>query len=327
MGNLIKKQHLGVIDIGSNAIRMAIALLDENGQVRILHRWRTRLRLGKDVFRSKKILEESSERLLRIIQRFSQDIQKYPETKLEAVATSAMRDATNREEIQNRVYHETGVHIDVLTGKQEAKYLFDAIQFLVPLKEKNIVVADLGGGSLEVSLIHDHTLIYQKSLDYGTLRMLSSKDDEKDIRNRLKPLAKKLSTSPRDFSQGSSHLLLTGGNAKVLGQIVSKSVSPHLINSSSQIQISWNEFLQISKKIQKETLRERMEHWQLHQQQAEVLIPAINIFQVVGQSLNSFKISFPQISLKEAIILHLACSFINPSSISFKPTDSPITEI
>ncbi|MEP7234930.1 MAG: Ppx/GppA phosphatase family protein [Ignavibacteriota bacterium] len=174
----------GVIDIGTNTCLLVIAESDECGSMRILADLHAIARLGAGVDATKQIQPESYQRLKKILTKHAQSLSEFGLESVTAIATSAMRDAANREEIIASAQRDTGIRIEVISGDDESFWSYRGALCGIPPDELSgeIAALDIGGGSTELS--HGKDGIYRggNSIDIGAVRIkercLSKNDPE-----------------------------------------------------------------------------------------------------------------------------------------------------
>lgn len=162
------------VDIGTNSVLLLVAET-ENGTVIPLEELQRVPRLGKGVDQNRSLSEESMQRVLDVLREYHQYLRKqYPGTEKETVvtATSAVRDAENRDQFIKRVKDETGWTIRLLSGDEEAVTTFKgALSVLEPFNAgEHVAVLDIGGGSTEIAIGTTDGLSHYISLDMGSVR-------------------------------------------------------------------------------------------------------------------------------------------------------------
>ena len=157
------------IDIGTNTIRLLIADLEKNGEVkRVLHRMKI-TRLGENIVKGGEILPDPIERSIDVLKGYSSLIKKYNTKEAFAVATSVFREANNSDEFLKRAYKSTGLEIRVISGMEEARICFlGIVSALNGLSDKTLVI-DVGGGSTELLIAEGTSPIMAHSLDLGAV--------------------------------------------------------------------------------------------------------------------------------------------------------------
>jgi exopolyphosphatase/guanosine-5'-triphosphate,3'-diphosphate pyrophosphatase len=164
--------RIATIDIGTNTALLLIADLDFTAQtIHTIYNHQEIIRLGKGVDKDRRINAEAIERLLRCLNLYRGFIQQYGVQQVRAVATSAVRDALNRDEVLHLVKAQTGIEIELLSGDTEAELTFQgAITGWQNLHEPFLVI-DIGGGSTELILGESNGIRDKVSLDVGSVRL------------------------------------------------------------------------------------------------------------------------------------------------------------
>ena len=171
-----------IVDLGSNAIRFLAACVDQHGHLKVLHRDRSPIRIGDAVFSNGKVGDETQQ-IIDAIQHFQHlgmNVTKEitnPKVYWRAVATSALREADDRDEVIQSVQEETQIKINILSGKQEAQLALRSVSEAQPLPGP-FLVADLGGGSLELILGQDNQMLRCSSFQLGAVRWQHALDSD-----------------------------------------------------------------------------------------------------------------------------------------------------
>ncbi|HNI11174.1 MAG TPA: Ppx/GppA phosphatase family protein [bacterium] len=160
------------IDIGTNTVLLLIAEADSSGHLHTLFEKQRIIRLGKNVDAQKNIAHEGMDKLTHVLTEYLQDAANHQTAKIVIGATSAMRDAANKETILNEIYHRTGQRIQILTGDEEAQWTFQGgCLALPPLTRHPILLIDIGGGGTEFVVGSASDMTFKKSLNIGAVRM------------------------------------------------------------------------------------------------------------------------------------------------------------
>lgn len=142
--------RLAAIDIGSNSVRLIVAEAVRGGNYRILDEEREPTRLGRSVGRDGNLDAESMEQTLAALNTFQQIAAGFQAESLRVIATCAIREAGNGPAFCQRIREEVGLEVEVISGEQEGRYAFSSVQHAFDLSGKNVIVADIGGGSTEI---------------------------------------------------------------------------------------------------------------------------------------------------------------------------------
>ena len=280
------------IDIGTNAARLLIGevLVNESGlQIQKLGYYRSPLRLGADVFGKGKIGATKLKQFIQTMQAFQLLASAHQVTELRAVATSAMREASNNKKVAKEIFQATGLQIEVISGEEEAKLIFSAFELLHLGQKTQYIVVDVGGGSTEISVFEDGQRRASKSFELGTLRILNQKIDSNiwsDFTTWIQTHAK----------VNEPHLVFgTGGNInRALKMIPNK-----------KDKISRKDLLQLHSQLASLSIGQRIEQFQLKADRADVIVPALEIYIAALAALEQDQIVVPKIGLADGILLEL----------------------
>lgn len=158
---------LAVIDLGSNSIRLRVEGLAKDGQHQMLTYEKRYIRLSENMGPAKKLQEKPIQRAIEALKEFRQIIDSYRPVQLIAVATAAVRQASNQRAFLQRVVDETGIKLNVISGRREA-YL-DYVGVTRTLNLQNGLIVDTGGGSTELILVDDGAAEETISIPMGSV--------------------------------------------------------------------------------------------------------------------------------------------------------------
>lgn len=285
--------NMADIDIGSNGARLLIKNFfreDGRGEPKItcVMYMRVPLRLGKDVFTLGKISKERQEKMLYMLKAFKQIMKLNDVVTYRACATSAMRDAENGEKVLKYLRKETGIKVEVIKGQEEALLLCNNIVENTDSARGDFAYIDVGGGSTEISLLHNGTLVHSRSYNIGTLRMLSGKVSQAAI-NELKT---DLSLYAKEIPD--IHVIGSGGNINKLFKLAHSKKDPK--------EILVSEIKQISENLKALSIEERIAQYGLKPDRADVILPAAEIYVTAAEALGCSSIMVPNISLADSIV-------------------------
>jgi len=213
----------GVVDMGSNAIRLQIVEMRGDGNWDVLESHRESVRLGRDVFLTGSIPETAQSATLEVFERFAETCREYAVKHVRAIATSATREAQNGDSLVERIERETGVRVEIISGTEEAYLLKEAVASVVDLDNGRSILVDVGGGSVEVVLVEEGQILSADSYQVGALRLLhamthdpehDSPDSMQLMRHYLGNLDRRL--RDRFGSEPIDRYIATGGNIESL---------------------------------------------------------------------------------------------------------------
>lgn len=164
-------KRLAGIDIGTLTCRLLIADLPANNRLNELCSERRILRLGEGVDHSKRLKREAVDRVIQCLKDWRATVERYRVDAQVAVATSAVRDAANKQEFLNRVISEAGLEVEILSGEEEARRTMLGIRSGLPEDIKDVLALDIGGGSTEFILARQGQPPVVDSIDIGVVRL------------------------------------------------------------------------------------------------------------------------------------------------------------
>lgn len=285
---------LAAIDIGSNAARLLITEVIKDDKKKVMFNKvslvRVPLRLGFDVFETGKISDKKINLFLETMKAFIHLINAFEIEHYMACATSAMREANNATEITQIIKKETGIKIHVISGSEEASYVFENHIAENLDKNKSYLYIDVGGGSTELTFYSKNRMVFKHSFDIGTIRLLKNKVSEEHW-NDLKEFIKKRT---KNFGQVTA--IGSGGNINKI-----YSLSNRKDNKALPIQLLQNFY----KNIGSLSLEKRMAIYNLKDDRADVIIPALQIYINVMKWAEADEILVPKIGLVDGMVQHL----------------------
>ena len=171
MSDSSRMMRLAGVDIGTLTCRLLIADLSPDGRLKEVQSDRRILRLGEGVDQTKQLSGSAIDRVLQCLKEWREMITAYSVDAAAAVATSAVRDAVNRDEFLDRVKRETGFEIEILTGNEEAHRTLLGIRSGLPAGVSDMLALDIGGGSTEFILDRPGQAPIVRSIDIGVVRL------------------------------------------------------------------------------------------------------------------------------------------------------------
>ena len=283
---------LAAIDIGSNAARLLITEVIEKEDVSFnkLNLFRIPLRLGFDVFETGMISAEKTDMLIQTLKAFRHLINAYEVSAIKACATSAMRDAKNADKILSLVKKDTGLEIEIISGESEANIIYENHIAENMDKDHSYMYIDVGGGSTEVSIFGNGKLSFKKSFNIGTIRMLKKlvSDNEWDF---MKDEIKQATRTHKDIVAIGS-----GGNINKIFSMSKKKDGKTL-----NIELLRDYY----KELNAFSIEDRITYYNLREDRADVIVPALQIYINVMRWAGSEEIYVPKIGLADGLIHHL----------------------
>ena len=268
-------QRIAAIDIGSNAIKFKQFRIRTSKNLYPLELdtfKRIDLRLGKDVFETNRISEESEKRLIQELKNLSKQVKKRNVEWAGICATSATRNALNGSEVCSKIEEVCETSVKILSGRQEAYYLRDANTRKIENLKKPIYV-DVGGGSTEIYMRNSSKELYE-SFDLGAVRIMKGKDSTKEW-EKLKTFLGVVKENNADALVG------IGGNIRRIFKILG-------LQKYSPLELK--KFEEIRNNLSNMPIIERINQYGLAEDRADVIVPASDIFSYILEHSNIKKL-------------------------------------
>jgi exopolyphosphatase/guanosine-5'-triphosphate,3'-diphosphate pyrophosphatase len=165
------KNRLAIIDMGTNTFHLLIAENEGMG-FNIIFRDRLSVKIGMGGINDSIITDSAVHRALLAMQSFANIIQKHQVEHVYAFGTSAMRNATNGKHVVDRIYEVTGIRINVITGDEEAAFIYEGVRAALGLGHDTSLIVDIGGGSIEFIIGNQDEIFWKQSVEIGAQRLL-----------------------------------------------------------------------------------------------------------------------------------------------------------
>jgi exopolyphosphatase/guanosine-5'-triphosphate,3'-diphosphate pyrophosphatase len=294
---------LAAIDAGSNAIRVVIAELGASEVVRV-EAERIPVRLGHNAFTRGELDPAVIDQAVAAFVRFRERFDAHGVSIYRAVATSAVRNASNRDVLLHRLYHEAGIELDVIEGEEEARLVRKAVTQAFANQQAPRAILDLGGGSLEVN-VKVGSAWRGYSLPVGTVRLLESFGLDGPIGDAEAGMVRRYTatlvhTIARGGGAQGGIAAITGGNADALARIL----VPAANNGMPAFDLA--DLEKLLPDIVGSTVEQRIEKFGIKRDRAEVLGIAALVFATVARLLGFSRLVAPGVGVREGVLIELA---------------------
>ena len=293
----MKDYKFAAIDVGSNAVRLLLSRVIENGAAPVFKKEalvRVPIRLGDDVFKGEQISDHKRENLIKTMKAFKYLMEAYESLDYAACATSAVRDAANGGEVLDAIREQSGVDVNMVDGQREAEIIFEHHLSGSPFDDHSALYIDVGGGSTDITVFNGRDAVRSASFNIGTIRLLENLVADrkwKELKKWLKSTAAELHPT---LAVG------TGGNInKVFRLSRQKDGKP----------ITYGKIKDIRKYLASYTMEERIKKLMLRPDRADVIVPAADIFIAVMKWSGIKDMYVPQVGLSDGLIRILYHSY------------------
>ncbi len=287
----MKAYCFAAIDIGSNAVRLLVSNVFEEGSNITIKKQslvRVPIRLGADAFLNKHIPKLKEDEFLSSMYAFHHLLKVYKPEKIRAIATSAFREAENGHEIVDRVFNETGIRIEIVTGKEEAEVVYaNGLRDNMD-SDSSYLYMDVGGGSTELTLFNNHEAIESQSFNVGSIRLLMN-----SVPNEQWSEMKEWVRGIRRQSTKDLALIGSGGNINKYCKLLMKDYGEAL---------KYDEIYPLYKRLKHMSTEERIQKLYLNPDRADVIVPSGKIFTSVMRWSGCKAAYVPKIGVSDGLI-------------------------
>lgn len=302
--------RIAAIDAGSNAIRLAIAEVRPAAGIAVVETERFPVRLGHRVFLEHRLDAPTIARAADAFRHFRRMLDRYQVKSYRAVATSAAREARNRQVLLQRVRRASDIRLQVIGSAEEARLVRHAVVQALGEQMAPRLIFDLGGGSLEITLLHAEGVEASFALPLGTVRLMESlglrdkitREQVRALRDRV--FATLVSAWPDPPELADSIVVGCGGNAEALARITAG--SPY----RGVPVLHMGRLKRLLPEILRLDVRGRMKAFGVRRDRADVMPIAAVIFATLAEWLDLRNVLVPGVGVREGILRDLAVSLL-----------------
>jgi len=303
--------RLGSIDVGSNAIRLRIVETSYGDDVvREVTSARAPVRLGRDVFRSGRLSKATLDDATEALAEFRETMDREGVASYRAVATSATREASNGAELVMRAEREAGIEVETIDGGEEARLVNVAVARAVRLGGRS-ALADVGGGSTEITLLQGHRRLRSTSLPLGTVRLLEAWNPAGGAvgRRQLGILTEVVDRALADIAPDlarAERIIATGGTVTALAKLCGR--DGHSVSVAR--------LASMLERLRKMNEEERAATFGVRADRADTILPAAVIVTRVALAAGAKTIEAPGVGIRDGILAELAAETARPRARS-----------
>ncbi len=304
-----------VIDVGSTSIRMAIAQIHEDGRFQTLDSLHQSVAIGSDTFTRGSISRGTIKDAVKVLGSFATLLKEYNidlREGVRAVATSAVREARNRDEFLDRVYMATGINVEVIEGTEVNRLTFLGIRPLLKryetLRKDRVLVVEVGGGSTELLGLDDASVSFAHTYRLGSYRLRETLDEiEGSNSRRADVLDSEVDTGVRHFRDavgkggGQPTLLLLGGEARLAARLLL-----HEWNEQSLARLKLPELARLALTMSALDVEEVVRRYGLSFEEAQALAPALQIYVKLARAFGLKQVCVCGITLRDGLLAEAA---------------------
>lgn len=298
--------RIAIIDLGTNTFHLLIAKIESDGSFSTLKRIRKYVYIGEEGVETlgRKPLQRAYETLAL----YKQTIVEYKAEKITAFGTAALRTASNGNAFVKKIKEEIGIEIQLISGDREADLIYLGTKQAIPSTTENILIMDIGGGSVEFIIANQHQKIWAKSFPVGVSVLFNKFHQSEPIASgeindlltflnqQLKPLYEALSQHPAPTLVGAS------GTFDVISGVMGKPIE-HYPNAEIVDLTNFPKFYQT---VVNANLEERLAMKNLPKQRARLISVALILVRLLIDKANINKMIVSAYAMKEGILSEIA---------------------
>jgi len=304
------RERVGVMDLGTNTFHLLIAEIGESGFT-IVHRDRRPVKIGKGGINRGVITQDAIDRALACMIAFREKLDEMKVVRFRAVGTSALRDAENGGVVLEGIRNNSGIEVEVISGQQEAEYIYYGVRIGTPLGEEQSVIVDIGGGSVEFIIGNSEAISWKTSLDIGAQRLLELYHQhdpmtpeeleslDQHYRQALAPVIEAMDTWKPKTLVGSS------GTFDTLSEIYCVASGLPYSATQPETPLTVEAFLQIHQQLILKDRAGRMQIPGMIEMRVDMIVVASCLIQHLIHAFHFHKMRVSSYSLKEGVLATL----------------------
>lgn len=304
--------RVAAVDVGSNAIRFKAAEFTGPDHYTELAYQRVPVRLGHEVFRTRELTEEAMRATVAAMGAFRKQLDALQIGVYRAVATSAVRESHNGDRLVQDIRRDSGIRLETISGGEEARLVWRAVASRVDVGDDRLLVVDLGGGSVEVSLATGRGIAWSESHTLGSVRLLEElggeSADPAAFRRLVSEYAGTMSFPDMVEAAPASALVATGGNIESLAKLARAEVG-----AAGVARLPLASLRRTIDQLAGLTVAQRIERLGLRPDRADVILPASIVYEKVAALANVDEILVPNVGLKDGILFDLVEGHVDPA--------------
>ncbi len=300
---------LAAIDIGTNSFHLVVVKLKDSNRFEILSQEKEVVRLGSGSTDMKYLKDDAMDRGIAALIRFRQ-IAEISQAEIRAVATSAVREALNKDDFLQRARQEAGIDVEVISGFEEARLIYLGVLQTLPIFAKKILLIDIGGGSTEFLIGRSGEIIEANSLKLGAIRITDRffAEDPLDTKNLnrcreyvkayINPMARRVNTHGFEVAVGSSGTVLS------IAQMIQVLRKQEPTRNLSNFVFTRQELTEVVKMLVKaDTVKKRQRIEGLDPKRGDIILGGAIVLEQAFEEMKIEAMTVSGFALREGVIL------------------------
>lgn len=313
---------VAAIDIGSSAVRMAIAEVDGEGGVRLIDSLHRAVNLGRDTFTAGRLSEETIRTTCAALRSFHDVMDTYGISAYRAVATSAVREAENRDLLLDRISVASGLEVEVIEGAEENRLTYVAMRNVMRRRRElrgRMLLVEVGGGNAAITLSQSGRILHAETYQIGAIRMyaqaaavaMAHEQETALVQGSLRMLVEKIRHAVPVHT--AKHFVAVGGDVR----FAAAHITGHPADQPLTV-VTRDAFLDLCREVQGYDVDGVVARYGISYVQAETLIPALQAYALLLAGTQAETVVVPNVSLRQGLLLDLAYSISGKGSPGWK---------
>jgi exopolyphosphatase/guanosine-5'-triphosphate,3'-diphosphate pyrophosphatase len=303
-------QRFAAIDIGSNSIRQIVADVGESGAIRVVDEMKAAPRLGAGLSKKGNLSATSMDQALEALGRMATLARQLGAKRIEAVATSAVRDAPNGSEFLARVKQQAGLKVRMLVGEEEARLAWRSALAHFELGQGRAVVVDIGGGSVELAMAAEGLVERLITLPYGAIRLteryLSGDDATKGLKKLRKHIREDIERALPVRDWRGADVIGSGGTFTNLAGIYLATQGMRAARSVHGTRIPGEQIEGILEMLGNMTVDERRNITGVNPGRADIIVAGLAVVAEVVRRVEPKEVAASAFGIREGLLLETA---------------------
>lgn len=308
----MKSRRLALIDMGTNTFHLLISEINESGNPVALVKLKEPVKLGQDGISEGAIAPDAIERALLTLNKFKGLIDQLQVQEVKAVATSAVRNASNGAKLVDAIHEQTGIEVEVISGDREAELIYYGVKSALEIGEERSLIIDIGGGSVECIICDGETIFWKQSFEIGAQRLMDKffttdpisvmdvEAEKEYLEEQLQPLSQAINLYNPCLLIGSSGTFDTLCDIDVKRKGLDRDCDP-----CTEAELALADFYEIYYDLLKKKRSERLATPGMIELRVDMIVVAMILIDFVLENYELKKIRVSSYALKEGLLNQL----------------------
>jgi exopolyphosphatase / guanosine-5'-triphosphate,3'-diphosphate pyrophosphatase len=301
--------RIAILDLGTNTFNLLIAEKDKEGKPSFIFVNELPVEIGKGGIHKREITPEATQRAIRALHKHRQKMSEFDIDEYYAFATSAVRDAENGKEFTRRMRIETGIEIKILSGIEEAGWIYEGVKQASVLGKEPSLIMDIGGGSTEFIIADEKEIFWKNSYPLGVSRLYEIFHPADPLYPKKQEVERHIASVLKDMFEAVEtfkpfELIGSSGSYESFAEMIIHRTSSNA-KAVNGYEYSLNEFDKLYNGLIHSTVEERLRMPGLIQMRAPMFAYSVTLTHLILKSLPIRKMKLSRYSMKEGIAGHL----------------------